>query len=132
MRKTAILILLASFAWLQSASFAQDYKDSENTADTEDVTPETINKLRPGMELRKIGGINMIVPEGAKIYKQGAMLIMEDDGDYSARRFKDMNNRFFRLEERTKVLEEKNKKLEDEVKELRKEIAGMSKAGSVT
>ncbi len=120
--KITLFILLASFACFRPASLAQDYTDSENKADTEDVTPETVNKLRPGMELRKIGGINMIVPEGAKVYKQGAMLIMEEDGDYSARRFKDMNDRFFKLEEKEKLLEERYKKLEEEVKELRKLI----------
>lgn len=121
-RKIILFILFVSFACFQAVSFAQEYKDNEERAYNEDVTSEPVNKPLPGMEVRKIGGINMMVPEGSRVYKQGATLILEDDGGYAARRLKDMNDRFFKMEEKQKYLEERYKKLEEEIKELRKAV----------
>lgn len=105
-------ILILFLLLLPGISYAQDYEADNKKGDIEEITPETVNKLRPGMELRKIGGINMVVPEGTQVYKQGAMLIMEEDGDYSARRFKIMDERFNKLDERLQ-------KIEAEIAELR-------------
>jgi len=106
-------IILSSILFLQTPSYAQDYDKPSSDKDTENITSETVNKLRPGMELRKIGGINMVVPKGTQIYKEGSLIRMEEDGDYTARRLEEVDSRFNKLEGR-------QKKLEEDIQELRK------------
>ena len=112
-----ILIFMAFFFNFQSLSVAQEYEnDSKKQDDVHRENPESLNNPLPGMEIRKIGGINMMVPEGTQFYMQGAQLKMEEASEYSARRFKEMDERFRKMEER-------QLKLEEEVKELHAQLA---------
>ncbi|MFA4981482.1 MAG: hypothetical protein WC592_03320 [Candidatus Omnitrophota bacterium] len=58
----------------------------------------TKTTIRPGMEIKKIGGLNMVVPEGTQIYRKGAQLMIESPEDYSARNIKEMKTRVENLE----------------------------------
>ena len=108
---------MAFFFNFQSLSVAQEYEnDSKKQDDVHRENPESIGTPPPGMEIRKIGGINMMVPEGTQFYTQGSQLKMEEASEYSARRFKEMDERFQKMEE-------KQRKLEEEVKELRTQLA---------
>ena len=72
------------------------------------------------MEIKKIGGINMVVPVGTKFYMEGAQVKMEEAPEYSARRFKEMDDRFIKMEEREQKMEEEIRKLEKQVRALTK------------
>ncbi|MDO8525575.1 MAG: hypothetical protein Q7S07_03705 [Candidatus Omnitrophota bacterium] len=96
-----------------SAAFAQDPVDSKKPKNIHEVTPENANRLRPGMEIRNIGGINMVVPEGTQYYTEGSQLKMEEAGEYAARRFKDSDERFKKLEDRIRKMEKEVQNLQE-------------------
>ncbi len=116
LKKTAAYAFAASLFLFLSALYAQDYNDNKKPQDTHEMTPENINEVRPGMELRKVGGINMIVPEGTQFYMEGSQLKMEEAGEYAARRFRQVDERLKAMEEREKKLEEEIKKLQEALK----------------
>jgi len=122
MKKIFPLILFASLLSFQPVSYAEDeYKKADSVRDNlEEVALEEGIQVPPGMELRKIGGINMVVPNGLKVYKDGPVFRMEEDGGYSARRFKETDERFNKLEEA-------QKKLEEDIAQLRKAIESIRK-----
>lgn len=76
-------------------------------------------ELRPGMELKKIGAINVIVPKGSEIYEKNGLYILESAEEYAARKFKDVEERFALLEERAESAENKLEKLTVEIEELK-------------
>lgn len=112
-KKIKILIFLIAFFSFPGPSGAQEYEDnSRKQDDVHKEGPESVNTLPPGMEIMKIGGINMLVPQGTQFYMQGSQLKMEEASEYSARRFQDMDKRLQRIEE-------KQSKMEEEIENLR-------------
>jgi len=80
--------------------------DTKNTAKNNTKT-DVESEIPPGMELKKVGGINLMVPEGAKLYKRGAVTVMEGASAYSARRLNDIESRLDKVEENIKELDKK-------------------------
>ena len=70
-------------------------------------------QLSPGMESVKVGDVNLVVPKGAKVHKEGSLLVVEDMGTYSARKFVE--------------IEGKLKHMEEEQGELKAQIEGLAK-----
>jgi len=68
-----------------------------------------------GMEIKKIGGINMIVPEGTEVRRTGSRLHIETAEEYSARKFK-------LLEKNMDTLNMKNTELRKQIDVLTEEI----------
>ncbi len=66
-----------------------------------------------GMTLKKVGGTNVVVPEGTRVRREGDLRIVEGTGEYAARKFVDIDNRF--------------KKIDSEISELRKETEDIKK-----
>lgn len=126
-KKMPHLILVVSLLLLQSVCKAQDYEDDSVKEDLRQITPETANQVPLGMELRRIGGINMVVPEGTQFYKEGSQLKMEEASEYSARRFWETTERINKLEEKTKALEERLNNLEEKQRKTDAEIEYLRK-----
>jgi len=118
MKKIFPVILLVTFLCFQGPSYAVDELTKKEYI--EEAALENGVQVPPGMELRRIGGINMIVPQGAKLYKDGPVFRMEDDGGYASRKLKNMDDRFNKLDEQLK-------KIEEEIVELRKSIENIRK-----
>lgn len=57
-------------------------------------------EIPPGMELRKVGSIKMIVPKGTQVRKKGSLVIMEGPDEYAARNIYEMNSRLMAMEAR--------------------------------
>jgi len=125
MKKLMVLVFLSLFV-LGGTLKAQDY-GKESSAN-----PYRINRgykgalkkedpLRPGMERKKIGSITTIVPEGTEIYERSGLLIIESPEEYSARRFKEMESRFEKLEKR--LLE-----AETHIEDVEIEVSGLNDA----
>ncbi|MFH1593525.1 MAG: hypothetical protein ABID09_02380 [Candidatus Omnitrophota bacterium] len=68
-------------------------------------------KIRPGMEIKKMGDANILVPKGARLERRAAEMNIEDTAEWAARRFEDVDDRF--------------KKVEFEQEILKKELAGL-------
>ncbi|MCQ9206375.1 MAG: hypothetical protein NG740_00615 [Omnitrophica bacterium] len=77
--------------------------------------------VKPGMELRKIGGINLLIPEGAKVYEQGGQYFIESTEEFAARRLKEM-------ESRLEAMENKVTGLSGEIENLKSEIAAQTES----
>ncbi|MDD5136880.1 MAG: hypothetical protein PHX20_04645 [Candidatus Omnitrophica bacterium] len=88
--------------------------------EAEKVRNDTRAGMRQGYEIKKIGGLNMLVPEGTKFYKEGAQIKMEEEDAYSARRFKEMDTRLQKAENRIRSLEHEIGELRSSIESIRK------------
>ena len=55
-------------------------------------------KLGSGLEVIKVGGLNILAPKGSKIRRRGSLIILEDPAEYLSRKFDDIDKRFSVLE----------------------------------
>lgn len=106
MKKARFLILTVVLFCFQPASYAQN--NDNKSSDILEVNAGASDQMRPGMKIMKVGGINMMVPEGTKFYKQGAQVKMEEASEYSARRFKEMDERLSKIDDRIMKVENAN------------------------
>lgn len=113
---TAMLVI-SILAFFVSTALAQneEQKDYNNNTANGDENRTNGMTIRPGMELKKIGGLNLIVPEGTQIYRNGAQLIMEEADDYTARNLKEMKSRLDKVEKGQEELKNEFEKLRDAV-----------------
>lgn len=72
----------------------------------------------PGMEIKDVGGARVIVPKGAKVYKEGSRIIFEDIGEYLARRFETLEAEITLLRARLQQNEQQIEGLMEEVRRL--------------
>jgi len=77
-------------------------------------------RVGPGMEVKRIGTTDYVVPKDAKVEKVGNRVRVETTSEYAARKFIESNERF-------EEVEQSQKKFEAEVKELHKDIADLKK-----
>ena len=69
----------------------------------------------PGMEVKNVGGINVIVPQGTRVHKEGSQIVYEDLGEYLGRRF-------YELTERLETLRGEQEKQSALLSQLQQEI----------
>ena len=86
-----------------------------------DTPSEKKPLLKPGMETVEIGDAKILVPQGAKVYKEGDVIQVEDLSEYSARKFQELEARCNKLQAQ---YEEINKKTE----QLTEMVTGLVKA----
>jgi chromosome segregation ATPase len=115
MRRKQILVLIFLVIGIARAVYAQDY--------TDDTGRDTGVKLRPGMEIIRENGVNIVVPEGGRVYKETAGYSrIESATEYSARKFKDMEERLKKIEEKQQAIMERLEEIESAPKELTAEL----------
>ena len=85
----------------------------EGTAPSEEVPP--------GMEMRDIGNIHMIAPQGLRIQKKGSQMIMEGIDEFTVRNLQEMNARLEKIEADQKNLKKTVEDLKLEISDERKE-----------
>ena len=66
------------------------YAPTASPAKNDDTQP-----LSPGMEVKNVGGINVIVPQGTRVHKEGSQIVYEDLGEYLGRRFHELEQLVF-------------------------------------
>jgi hypothetical protein len=62
-------------------------------------------KLGPGMDTKKVGNINVIIPADADVHFEGNRLVVESTSEYVARKFKSFESRLTALEVKLQELE---------------------------
>jgi len=72
--------------------------------------------IPPGMETIKEGDVNVVVPKGGRLRKQGSVMLIETADEYSARKFEDSDNRFKKMEKNIEAQKKYLRDLKDEVK----------------
>lgn len=100
------------------AEYAQPPGERKVSSSSGSVTGENDTMVGPGMEVRDVGGVRVIVPQGAKVYREGSQVIFEDTGEYLARRFA-------MLEDEIAYLKEDLLRKERAIEGLKKEVARM-------
>lgn len=104
MRKSAFLFLIPLFIFYAFYSIAKEDKKEEIPA---------------GMEIIQVGdGQRLYVPKGTKTKRVGAQLILEDNSEYTAKKFSE-------LEDDIKELQAKVEAQALEIERLKKAIAEM-------
>ena len=89
------------------AVYASDIADKDKTGD---IT------VGPGMELRKIGSLNLVVPKGARIHKDRSQWIMEGPEDFAVRNISEIKTRLDSIEKEQKELKDSIGNLEKSMK----------------
>ena len=110
-----------AYSQTDDAGYGQQSKDDSNQ-DTSAGQNLPFSQVRPGMEIKKVGGLNMVVPVGTQFYKEGAQIKMEEDGQYAARRITEMDAHLQKMDEKLIKLNEVMIKLAEEVEALRKAV----------
>lgn len=123
MKKHAYLFLAAGliiifFSGVQRAVCQDESGYGETDATTSRKQPAI--DVPPGMELREMGGINMLVPEGIKVRSIGSRLVMEEPEEYAARNIKEMKERISELESQQDQLKAEVDSLKGIISELQK------------
>lgn len=101
MNKKSAILLLAVIFTLLSPAFCEEEQKSGDVG------------IPPGMEVRKISDVNVLVPRGAILHKVDDVIVLESAEEYSARRFMEVGERLDRIEEQLRKFNdymEKNSK----------------------
>ena len=107
MRKCIFFLLVSILIFYSFHSIAKEDKKEEIPA---------------GMEIIQVGdGQRLYVPKGTKTRKVGAQLILEDNSEYVAKRFSE-------IEDYIKTLQANIEELKNEIGQLRKAISDMQKS----
>ncbi len=79
--------------------------------------------LPSGMEKIKVGrNVEMVVPVGTKTYKKGDLVILENPGEYVARRLADMEERLQKIEAQEKEFKEKIERLDAMLSQIQENV----------
>ena len=117
-RALFMLALPLSFLFTGSAG-AQDEKDESYSKPAEYASEITVRdrsgdiKVPQGMELKKIGSLNLVVPEGSRVRKDRSQWIMEGPEDFAARNISEIKTRL-------DGIEREQKELKKSIEELKK------------
>jgi len=101
----------------------QDETGYDETYTSSDSKEAAID-IPPGMELRKMGSIKMIVPKGTQVRKKNSLVIMEGPDEYAARNIYEMNGRLMGLEAKQLNIEKELDGLKQAILELQKKPGG--------
>jgi hypothetical protein len=109
MKRKSIFLLTVAMISFSSLLLAQDTSRDESV-------PE-------GMERVKVGrGSEVVVPSGMKMHKVGDLVVLENPGEYVARRIGEMDGRLRKMEAREEELAARVEKLEAVITEMQKKV----------
>jgi hypothetical protein len=111
MKKYYVFILLSAIIF---SSFLV-YAKNKPGGDEEHV------EVSPGMEIKRVGAVNRLVPIGTKVVDKDGLVTTESMGAYVSRRFIETGNRFDAIENTLAAMKETLQSLQYEIAQLKKE-----------
>ena len=93
-----VVVLIFSLIFTSGPIFAKEYGDVGVISSETGSDSDAESDIPPGMEIKKVGSADLMVPKGAKLYKRGAVTFMEGASAYSARRLNAMEKRINKIE----------------------------------
>lgn len=95
-----IVLFWLVYILIMPFSYSQNFPKQDSNKNIEKVNKTKAEgvDIPVGMELRKFGNKNIIVPKGAKIHKSGNRLIIEGASEYAARNFLYIKSRITKVE----------------------------------
>jgi len=125
MKDRALFMLMIPLLTLfASGAIAQDEDKRDKNPDPHvDYASEIQNKdkfadvvIPPGMELKKIGSLNLVVPIGAQIRKDRSQWIMEGPEDFAARSISEIKARLDDMEKEQGELKKSIEELKESIR----------------
>jgi hypothetical protein len=112
----ACLIIFNASVSSAEEPVAPEYGESHTALDNK----ESAIDIPPGMELRKVGSISMIVPEGTQVSRKNSLVVMEGPDEYAARNIYEMKGRLMALEAQQHDLKKELDDLRETILKLQK------------
>ena len=72
-------------------------------------------KVGPGLEVTKVGNMNIVAPKGSQITQEGGQINVEDISAYVARKLEEVDQRFLNLEKQQEEMKESIDQLKESV-----------------
>jgi hypothetical protein len=122
MRQVFVFISVLFLVLSASRVCAQESYDSKGVGSYDFYKSHPITGAasgNQGMQAIKVGGMDLMVPEGMRVYKMGGSVITEGLDSYMARRFSELEARLDKMDE---ALDELKKKTDESLNELKKEV----------
>jgi len=85
MKRINLLVIFIFFSSILLV-YAQEYEKEE------------VMEPPQGMEILKVGNLNLMVPKGAQVRKKGSLIIVESTSEYVARKFLNVEERLAEIE----------------------------------
>ncbi len=122
MRKIlSMCVILAAFfmSMISMPSVADNFYGTrtDNSSDSKQGNNPNI-EVDPGMELRRVGGLNMIVPKGTQVHQDGSLQVMEGPDEYAARNIMEVKTRIGEMEKAQKEMREEVDSLKEAILKL--------------
>ena len=120
MKTANVFLILAIFLAICLPVLAQQYGGQGSAAEGENSKKgKSSLSYRPGLEVRKIGALKVLVPEDGRVYTdEHGRSVIESAEEYAARRFKDVEKRFEKVELTQEKILERIKEIETLLKQL--------------
>ncbi len=113
MKRYYILILLSAIIFSSFLVYAKNKPEDEEHVE-----------VSPGMEIKRVGAVNRLVPIGTKVIDKDGLVTTESMGAYVSRRFIETGNRFDAIENTLAIMEETLQSIQYEIAQLKKESSG--------
>ncbi|MBL7156768.1 MAG: hypothetical protein ISS92_01255 [Candidatus Omnitrophica bacterium] len=107
MKSVKVFILILAFFFSATLAFTQEAKREPGV------------KIPPGMEIRKVGDVNILMPKGAKMDKRGGVILLENTDQYAAQKFLEVENRLIEIEAEQRMLKNEVKNLKNSLDEIK-------------
>ncbi len=113
----ALLLILSAGCVYAQETYDSKHVGSYDFYKTRPVTGEPSGN--PGMQTVKVGGMDLMVPAGMRVYKMDGTVVTEGLDSYTARRFDELEAR---LDKMAEALDKLAKETAESINELRKEV----------
>jgi len=118
MDKTRLFAIFAVILALSTAFWAES-QDSDS-----DV------RITPGMEVEKRGDVNVLIPKGGRLIKEGKdVWVIEDADQYAARKFEEVGKRLDKIEKNQEETKKEVKALKEAIGEAKRYDTTLDKEG---
>lgn len=114
MKMYNIFILLSAIIFLSSTVYAENEPEKDGYVE-----------ISPGMELKKIGTVNRLVPIGTKVVDKDGLVTAESMGEYVARRFIETDSRLEAIDSEISHIKETLQTLHQETDQLKEQESGI-------
>jgi len=76
--------------------------------------------LSPGLEIKKIGDVNVVVPKGGEVRREGGVVTIESTAEYAAEGFIKVNERLSKIEDEQTAIRNEMDHLKEVVDKIMK------------
>ncbi len=117
MRVAGIILLCLALILCAGGGSAEE-EEGKDRREQYIKTEEGTLRIPPGMELKKVGDANILIPIGGKIFKAADIQIIESSGEYTSRKFIEIDARFDALDVALEEMRKEIKALKESIDDI--------------